>query len=133
MASHTFNVLHICLAVLVGLYVGINLSSLHTIPSATTTTTTGIEGHSKHLGKNRKDLERELLDLRQIAAETKRWRSKATQYETDYKTSQNRIHQLEESCNNNAENNNNQETTNNATATTNVSANIRIHIHFVKP
>lgn len=92
----SFNILHVILALLIGIYTGINLSGFHVqSPSAAlsqslrqpTLDTTDETTHQNH--------ERE---LQQYLSEVKRWKDQAKKLENEYASSLNRLHKLEESC-----------------------------------
>lgn len=89
------SILTLSLALLVGLYAGINinLSSHHHVSSVPDSSPSSFRGPSSN-----KETERQLKEVKMYQSEAEQWKSKAIQLEKDLASSQNKIHDLEGSC-----------------------------------
>jgi hypothetical protein len=88
------NILHLTLAVLLGVYAGINLSGLHQLPSPQLDDPSSAPRKQVSTSSD-KENERQLKKFR---TESEEWRTKAEKYEKNYTLLVNKFHDLQVSC-----------------------------------
>ncbi|KAG7372004.1 hypothetical protein IV203_018147 [Nitzschia inconspicua] len=87
--------LHLSLALLVGLYAGINISSFHRLPIVVNPSSTT----PSSLRKNPEvENDTQFADIQKLKSENEQWKAKVNQLEKDYASSLNKMHDMEESC-----------------------------------